>query len=389
MTAHNTRVTLLAIDARCLMGKPSGMGRYAANLLPALVAQASQDVSFCVVRHESNRDLLDWPQGADVEEVFVSSRVAYPPDFFLAGKALRAALSSRGTPDLIHGLFHVLPWNTHSLAPTVVSLLDLILIDHARESQSNWVEAQYTKAFGKLAIGATLRGAAHILSISEASKVAAHRHFGPLPMSVVSLGVEDAFFDPPRPVERATNERPYVLTVSNDKPYKNVDVLLRAFKDPKLAAKADLVLVGPEAGLKRLAQEVGVQAKVPGFVPEQEYGELLAGASAFVFPSLIEGFGLPPVEAMAGGVPTLVSNIEPMRTICTPGAETFDARSASDLAAKLHKLLDDAEWHQTRHQAARAHADSFRWPITARETLQAYERVLGRSLLREHVETTR
>lgn len=360
------------------MRKPSGMGRYAANLLPALVAQASQDVSFCVVRHESNQDPLDWPEGADVEEVFVSSRPTYPPDFFRAGKSFRAALSSRGTPDLIHGLFHVLPRKTHTLAPTVVSLLDLIWIDHAHESQSNWLEAEYTKVFGKIAIGATLRGAAHVLSISEASKVAAERHFGALPISVVSLGVEDAFFDPPRPAV----ERPYVLTVSNDKPYKNVDVLLRAFKDPELAAKADLVLVGPEAGLKRLAQEVGVEAKVPGFVPEEEYARLLAGASAFVFPSLIEGFGLPPVEAMAGGVPTLVSDIEPMRTICSPGAETFDARDANELGAKLHKLLGDAEWHQSRHQAARAHADSFRWPQTARETLQSYERVLGRSLLR-------
>ena len=309
----------------------------------------------------------------------MSSRPTYPPDFFRAGKSFGEALCARGTPDLIHGLFHVLPRKTHALAPTVVSLLDLIWIDHARESQSNWIEAQYTKTFGKIAIGATLRGASHILSISEASKVAAERHFGALPISVVSLGVEDAFFDPPRP----PTERPYVLTVSNDKPYKNVDVLLRAFKDSDLSAKADLVLVGPEAGLKRLAQEVGVKATVPGFVPEEEYGKLLAGASAFVFPSLIEGFGLPPVEAMAGGIPTLVSDIEPMRSICSPGAQTFDARDAVALASKLHKLLDDAQWHQERRDAARAHADSFRWPITARETLQAYERVLGCSLLRD------
>ena len=198
--AHNTPVTLLAIDARCLTANPSGMSRYAANLLPALLREARPDVRFCIVRHTSKRTPLDYPPDAQVDEVFVSSKIGFPAHYFLAGKELKAALSAHGQPALIHSLFHILPRGVQSLAPSVVSLLDLIWLDHAHTSQANWFEAVFTKHFGKLAIGNTLRRAPpHVLSISEASRVAAVRHFGPLPASVVSLGVEDAFFEPVTP----------------------------------------------------------------------------------------------------------------------------------------------------------------------------------------------
>lgn len=141
----------------------------------------------------------------------------------------------------------------------------------------------------------------------------------------------------------------YVLTVGNVKPHKNLSTLLKGF-DLAVEQKPDiqLVIVGKQDGflnsdnLSSTLSEMKHADKVvfTGFVPDDSLTSLYKGASLFVFPSLYEGFGLPPLEAQACGIPVLVSDIESLREVCSDSAHYFDPKSVEDLSESIIRLLN-------------------------------------------------
>jgi glycosyltransferase involved in cell wall biosynthesis len=161
--------------------------------------------------------------------------------------------------------------------------------------------------------------------------------------------------------QRFTNGKPFVLGVAVDRPSKNLYTLIRAFE--KLSRRdADhlLVLVGelrsrrPQSRIHSrrvastmpptvdLVRELGVEDRViiTGFVSDAELGALYRGASLFVMPSIFEGFGMPPIEALAMGVPTLVSGIAVLREITLGAAEYLDdPRDADAMAERMYQML--------------------------------------------------
>jgi glycosyltransferase involved in cell wall biosynthesis len=220
--------------------------------------------------------------------------------------------------------------------------------------------------------------AAGLIAISENTKRDAVRLLGidPARIEVIYPGVPEVYFGAqPRP-----SERPYVLYLGAIEPRKNVDTLLDAWSGAKVRGDFDLVIAGAsgwgsEKTMARLASRPP-GTRYLGYVHEDELAGLVAGASAFVYPSLYEGFGFPVAQAMAAGVPVITSNTSCLPEVAGGGALLVDPRSSSEIRAALEKLLTSPALRAELRAAGMARAQGeFRWEICARKSLEFFARV--------------
>lgn len=221
-----------------------------------------------------------------------------------------------------------------------------------------------------------------LIAISENSRHDAVRLLGidPRKIRVIYPGVADPYFDAvPLPAAR-----PYILFVSTLEPRKNVDVLLDAWHllRPDVRDAYDLVVAGATGWASKRTSErlhAGISGvRYLGYVPERELPGLMAGATAFVYPSLYEGFGLPVAQAMASSVPVITSNNSCLPEIAGDGALLVDPRSVVEMAAALERLLTSETLRARLGRAGRARADQYRWETCARESLDFFRSVVGR-----------
>lgn len=125
------------------------------------------------------------------------------------------------------------------------------------------------------------------------------------------------------------------------------------------------------------AHGLAAHVSMPGFVSDADLRTLVGRATLFVHPSLAEGFGLPPLEAMALGAPTAVSDIAPLREVAGDAALYFDPHDAGGLADLIRRTCGDAALRQNLSQRGKRRAASFTWAEAARKTLSVYERALA------------
>lgn len=195
-------------------------------------------------------------------------------------------------------------------------------------------------------------------------------------IDVIYPGVPEVYFG----AQARPSERPYLLYLGAIEPRKNVDILLDAWEDFRLRGDFDLMIAGAsgwaaEKTMARLAsQPAGV--RYLGYVPEDELPGLMAGATAFLYPSLYEGFGFPVAQAMAAGVPVITSNTSCLPEVAGEGALLVDPRSAAEIRSAMDQLLTSPALQQRLREAgiARAKRD-YRWEICARKSLEFFARV--------------
>jgi glycosyltransferase involved in cell wall biosynthesis len=176
---------------------------------------------------------------------------------------------------------------------------------------------------------------------------------------------------------------PYVLSVGVLQPRKNLPRLVRAYNRIAEQIPHRLVLTG-KAGwageeLQEAAREspTGREPLFTGYVADADLPALYAGADLFVYPSLYEGFGLPPLEAMACGTPVLTSNASSLPEVVGDAGVTVDPYDEAAMAAAMAELLSDRSRLRALSEAGVARAAQFSWARTARETAAVYEQVLG------------
>lgn len=236
----------------------------------------------------------------------------------------------------------------------------------------------------------SLGRAARVLVDSESTRRDCERLLG-LPgraLRVVYGGVDRRYLADSAP-STASERRPYILYLGNKRPHKSVDRLIEAFallihrSDPG----CDLVIAGrDEPGdietdgrrLRALAERLRLDGRVRfvGEVAEQELPALYRGAAAFVSLSEYEGFGLPPLEAMACGTPVLARNAGSLPEVVGPGGLLLESADPPLVAERLRAVLSDPALRRQLAQRARAQARRFSWEDTARAVLEEVEAAL-------------
>ena len=231
--------------------------------------------------------------------------------------------------------------------------------------------------------------AAHLLSDSEATKRDIIKHFGVAGerITVVYPGVSPRFGPEYPPADLAAVKAeygidgPYVLYVGTLQPRKNVERLIEAFATAKRATgfSERLVLAGRmgwmPGGIMRRLHEMGEAVTLAGYVPETDLGPLYAGATAFVLPSLFEGFGMPVIEAMASGTPVVAANAASLPEVCGDAALLFDPHQTEELAEALSRVCCDGGLRAELRGRGLGQARRFTWREAAARTLDVLDRV--------------
>lgn len=152
-------------------------------------------------------------------------------------------------------------------------------------------------------------------------------------------------------------DRPYILYIGNNYPHKNLERLKKAFK--KINLDYELVLI-------------------TDFVSEKELNELYKNASLYVQPSLVEGFGLPPLEAMKRGIPVVCSNAGALPEILENSAIYFNPLDVDDIAEKMYSILSNERIKKALIQKGYEQVKKYSWEKMAKETLRVYKEISTR-----------
>jgi glycosyltransferase involved in cell wall biosynthesis len=363
-------------------GAVGGSEIYARELLRALVHERPNDRFTAFCGRESAAVVHDWTAGrVEVVELPVHSSVK--PLRIAAELSMLPMAARHRRVDLLHSLGTTTPLLT--ACPRVVTVLDLIY-DHFPDS---FPTAARLGLKALVPFGA--RRAGRVIAISRAARddIVSRLRLRPEAVDVVYLGLGTRTDVAPTPAA-TLRERwrlgpgPVFLSVSAALPHKNLDRLLRAFA--LVAAERpdlNLVLVG-HAGrlhdrLTALARELGQSERVrlTGWIEQTELEGFYALADGFVYPSLMEGFGLPLLEAMRRGVPVACSNVSAMPEVAGDAALLFDPHTDDAVAAALRRLLDDEPLVSDLRRRSGEHAATFTWERTAVDTWRTYQRLLA------------
>lgn len=364
----------IGIDARLI--DETGVGRYIKNLISQLSAIDTTN-SYVVFLTEKAFGPFMVPNARWKK---VEARVRWHT---VKEQFVMPRLFAREHCDLVHIPYHNPP--ILYSGSMVLTIHDLIIL-HFDTGKATTLPIPLYKLkrlgyFIELWIG--LRKAKRIIAVSEATKQEIVDHFGITPekITVTYEGVDEHILAAGREKSMGALQKiidgQYVLYVGNAYPHKNLDALLKAFvllrkKNPSESIK--LVLVGNDnffyRRLKTTAAALGLDDGVVFFgqANDAELFHLYTHARAFVFPSLMEGFGLPALEALSLGCPVIVSDIPVFHEILGDAARYVDPRDPALIAGAI---LDTKPYHHTRR--AQLPRVPYNWRSMAERTLALYE----------------
>jgi glycosyltransferase involved in cell wall biosynthesis len=359
-------------------GETGGMEIYARELIPRLAAAEGVELTAFVNREAAEGDPGPWHEIAhETVPVNARSRVQWVrgEQQHLPGMAARAGC------DLVHSLASTAPLRGPFARVTTIHDLNYKLVPDAH--------------FGLLRLGmgvlvpAAARRSHRIVVDAQSTAVDVQRHLGIAPerIDVVPLGVGQQPSGAPTPeaelrARLGLGERPILLTVSAKRPHKNLARLLDAHALIDPAQRPLLVLPGyatpHEAELIAHAATLGTgdDVRFLHWVDQADLEGLYAAATAFVFPSLYEGFGLPVLEAMVRGVPVACSDRSTLPEVAGDAALLFDPEDPQAIHAALVRLLSDGELRERLRGAGPVQAARFDWDATAAATIACYRRTL-------------
>lgn len=191
-----------------------------------------------------------------------------------------------------------------------------------------------------------------------------------------------------RVLDRYRIQYPYLLYVGRTNPHKNIPRLVEAFavlrgeiQDHPIYRDLRLLIIGDEISRYPALRHAVIQSRVEdsvrflGFVPIETLRVFYQGAAAFVFPSLYEGFGLPPLEAMACGTPVVCSNVSSLPEVVGEAAEIVNPENVFDIARGIREVLLDGALRSRLVERGFEHVRRFSWERTAQQVLDAYEEI--------------
>jgi glycosyltransferase involved in cell wall biosynthesis len=292
----------------------------------------------------------------------------------------------RERADLFHAPHYVLP----PLTPckSVVTIHDCI---HLRFPQ--YLPNKLAYAYARGSLWTATHQSSRILTVSEASKRDILDYFNVRPekIHVIYNGIDERFSEPPaeddvaRVRERYQLDDPFILYAGNIKPHKNLERTIEAFHLLRRGGGFDevkLVMIGDEIGKYAALRHAVHRHKLHkyvrffGFVPDRTLAILYRLAGVFVFPSLYEGFGLPPLEAMASGTPVITSNVSSLPEVVGDAALLVDPLQPEAIADAMRRVLTDAELRKDLKARGLIRAQQFSWERSIRRVREIYGEVL-------------
>jgi glycosyltransferase involved in cell wall biosynthesis len=380
MTVRPLRIGLNLV----FMGEHAGgVGRYASELPGALLAAEPETELHVFVSSDAPTSLYEQPWAGSVRWVKVPVRLGGRVLPLLAQFAALPALARARRLEVLHSPANTGPVLTPGLA-SVVSLHDLIWLHRPDE----WEPSRRAQLQMRTLVRHCVRHADRLFAGSrtaaedlaetlgvERARIEVTAHGVRVPGGARSLS-QDAL----RARLQLGSSR-VVLCVAQKRPYKNLQALIRALGD----LDDDVVLVLPgsptahERELRELAQELGVSERVrfPSWVSEEELNGLYALADVFVLPSLIEGFGIPIIEAMARGVPVACAGVSALPEVAGDAALLFDPERQEQVTAAIRRILDDRALATSLAASGRERAAEFTWLRTGQASLAGYRRAMA------------
>lgn len=375
----------IGIDARFYGSIGKGLGRYTQKLIENLEKIDQENDYFVFLRQENFEEYE--PQHKNFHKVLADYRW-----YTVSEQIEMPKLLNRFRLDLVHFPHFNVPLLYRK--NFVVTIHDLILIHFPTLRGTTLNPFLYWLKFAayKLTIGSAIRRAQKIIAVSDFTRQDILNHYRVDPRKVVrTYEACDDFCNISHsdeiqvvkkyglPVDECGIIKPYLLYVGNPYPHKNLERLVFAFqKLQKNFADLHLILVGKDDYFYNRLANVVEQNEISnvifaGYVPDCDLDIVYKKSKLYVFPSLYEGFGIPPLEAMAKGIPVASSDHDCMREILEDSAFYFDAHDIEKIAQAVGRLLMDEELQQNLIKKGYQQIQKYSWKKMAEETLEIYK----------------
>ena len=369
----------VAIDARKL--HDFGIGTYIRNLLRHL-ARTDHSTEYVLLCGEADLGVAA-QLGPNFRGVLEPS-----PNYSLREQVHVPWVLRRERPDLYHAPHYVLPAGVR--CPSVVTIHDCI---HLMFPQ--YLPNRLAYAYARAQMWSAARRSDCILTVSEASKRDILHLFNVPPEKIVVVynAIDSHFSVTPseeavsRVRERYQLDHKFVLYVGNIKPHKNLVRLIEAFHQLRQGELADLklLIIGDQISklpsLRRAVHrhKLHKQVRFLGYVADDQLAILYRLASVFVFPSLYEGFGLPPLEAMASGTPVVASNVSSLPEVVGDAAVLVNPYDVDAIVDGLRRVLTDPALAAGMSRKGIERAREFSWERSVAKTWAVYQTIAGKA----------
>ena len=382
----------IGIDARFYGPKGKGLGRYTEKLIKNLEKvdapprRTSKTNQYVIFLRKENFDEYS-PENDNFKKV-----VADLKWYSLDEQLKLPSLIKKHNIDLMHFPHFNVPILYRG--KFIVTIHDLILLRFPTKRATTLGPLLYKiKYLGyKMAINSAVKRAKKVITVSEFTKKDLINYFKIKENKVKVTyeacdGVESGQLSIPEAgfLEKHKINKPYILYVGNAYPHKNLEGLIAAYKEFKARNNFShqLVLIGKEDYFyKRLKQDAYSSGLLHdnsvvffGFASQKDLAYLYSKASLYVFPSFIEGFGLPGLEAMSFGLPVISSNTSSLPEILGEAAVYFDPKNKENIVLKMEKVLKNIKLQEEMVTEGYNQVKKFSWKDCARETLRIYESV--------------
>lgn len=376
---------IVGLNGAALLSPLTGIGQYTKNLAENLIASGEVDLNIFYLARWSKEVRTEPFLSLGPIKTFIKKVVPHP---YLVSRALQGWKFHSGAHDRRVSVYHepnFLP--LRFAGPTVVSIHDL-----------SWIRYPETHPKERVAImnrilPLALERVQHVITDSEAIRreVISEFRVSADRVTTTLLAPRNMF----RPRDEATcaatlskhnlQQRSYFLVVGTLEPRKNVETAVRAHAGlpEAIRRRFPLVLVGMRGWLtSRLEGELKApveraEVRPLGFVTDDQLADLYSGATALIYPSLYEGFGLPPLEAMACGTPVITSNVSSLPEVAGTAAVMHDPMDTDALRNAMKRFIEDREFWLQSAAASLKQAALFSWERCAKETIAVYRAAMS------------
>jgi glycosyltransferase involved in cell wall biosynthesis len=364
----------IGIDARKL--HDFGIGTYIRNLLRHLAKQ-DRETEYVLLCRPEDRPALG-ALGANFRAVKETAG-----NYSIAEQITIPIALRREGVTLFHAPHYVLPRLVR--CRSVVTIHDCI---HLMFPQ--YLPSRFALRYARVSITTAAQRATRVLTVSESSKRDILRHVDTSPdkIDVIYNAYDERFGVAPREEDMARVRERYqladefVLYAGNVKPHKNLERLIEAFSLLRQRGldHLKLVLIGDDiskyAALRRAVHrhQLHQYVRFLGYLPEDALAAMYRLAAVFVFPSLYEGFGLPPLEAMASGTPVVTSNVSSLPEVAAGAALLVDPYDVGAIADGIERVLTDETLRREMREKGLARARQFSWEDSTRRIRAIYDR---------------